>query len=1040
MAKRVLTQIFYLNFRPKVFFMNHFLRKSFLFVALTCFTHALLIAQTRTITGKVTSATDGQPMPGVNVTLKGATSGASTDAEGNYRVTIPNGKATLVFSFVGMLTQEVNINNRTIVNVELLESPTQLNEVVVTGYTTTQQKDVISSMTTIKSDRIKNLPVSGIDQALQGQAAGVRVSQSSGTPGGGVKVVIRGNTSINASNRPLMIVDGIPVYDGAVSQFGYGGQQDNAISSFNTADIESIQVLKDASAKAIYGSRGANGVVLITTKRGKANQKTNITVDVQRGTTDVVKKLDFLNSSEIVDLQREALANYNAKQTNFADIIDPDARGLIKGVTDGVNTDWVDEVLRKGLYQQYQLSTSGGNDRTRFYLSGSYRDEEGVQLNNRFQRYTGSFNLDHKASQQLSFGINLSLGSTKNRRVFSDNAVDGVYGSALRSLPYYAPYNEQGKLYTPNDPNYQGFPNQNPVAEALLPRQLTYGVKVLGGVNAEYAFLSNLRLRTKFSMDYNNSEEDTYNPATTFYGSLPQLGGQGVGTYAASSLAIFLNSTVLTYNTSIGENHHISALLGGELLRSQGRSTSVQGRIFPRDEFTYIASAGVVDAGSSFYAQNGLVSGFGEVKYDFKDKYLFSATARYDGSSRFGEDRKFGFFPSVSAGWRLKEEGFLKDVDFLEDLKLRASYGFTGNERIGNFQYLGTWGATTYNGSSGVGPSSLSNPKLQWERTREANIGLDVAFWKGRLSFTAEVYDNLTDALLFAEPLPATTGFGALQGNIGSISNRGIEFTLRSVNFDGGFRWTTDLNLSRNDNKVESLATDQPLYRGFSAAGVGATNVIKVGEPLGTFWGLKFLGVDAATGDALYDDFNGDGRISTDDAQVIGNAQPKLIGGFTNNFSWKGFDLSVFFQFSYGNKVMNYSNSALLNPGTDLRVNQTRAALRRWQKPGDITDIPRYEYNNTYNSYSSSRFVEDGSYLRLKNVAFGYTLPTKWTGKAKLGNVRIYATGTNLWTLTRYTGADPEVSTLDGSTTAQGIDFFTLPQVKTLVAGVTVNF
>jgi TonB-linked SusC/RagA family outer membrane protein len=1019
--------------------MDNLLRKFFLIFSLTCCSWALF-AQNRAVTGKVTTATDGQPMPGVNVTLKGASSGASTDADGSYRITIPNGKATLVFSFIGMLSQEVNVNNRTTINVELLESPTQLNEVVVTGYTTTQQKDVISSMTTIKSDRIKNLPVSGIDQALQGQAAGVRVSQSSGTPGGGVKVVIRGNTSINASNRPLMIVDGIPVYDGAVSQFGYGGQQDNAISSFNTSDVESIQVLKDASAKAIYGARGANGVVLITTKRGKANQKTNITMDVQRGTTEVVKRLDLLNSTEILGLQREALANYNAKQTNFADIIDPDARGLIPGVTDAVNTNWVDEVLRKGIYQQYQLSTSGGNDRTRFYLSGSYRDEEGVQLNNRFARYTGSFNLDHKASPKLSFGLNMSLGSTKNRRVFSDNAVDGVYGSSIRSLPYYSPFNEQGKLYTPNDPNYQGFPNGNPVAEALLPRQITYGTKVLGGINAEYAFLPNLRLRTKFSMDYNNSQEDTYNPTGTFYGSLPSIGGQGYGAYAASTLAIFLNSTVLTYNTAIGENHHISALLGGELLRSQGRSSSVQGRIFPRDEFTYIASAGVVDAGSSFYAQNGLVSGFGEVKYDYKDKYLFSATARYDGSSRFGQDRKFGFFPSVSAGWRLKEEGFLKDVNFLEDLKLRASYGFTGNERIGNFQFLGTWGATTYNGSSGVGPNSLSNPNLQWERTREANIGLDVAFWKGRLSFTAEVYDNVTDALLFAEPLPATTGFGALQGNIGSISNRGAEFTLRSVNFDGAFRWTTDLNLSRNDNKVVSLASDQPLFRGFTAAGVGATNVIKVGEPLGTFWGLKYLGVDVATGDALYDDFNGDGRITTDDAQVIGNAQPKLIGGLTNSFSWKGIDVSLFFQFSYGNKVMNYSNSFLLNPGTDLRVNQTRAALRRWQKPGDVTDIPRFEYNNGFNSYSSSRLVEDGSYLRLKNVAIGYTIPSKWTGKAKLGNVRLYATATNLWTLTRYIGADPEVSTLDGSTSAQGLDFFTLPQVKTLVAGVTVNF
>ena len=1020
--------------------MSASLRNYFLFIVFSCLFLGKIWAQTRAITGKITSTTDGQPLPGVNVTLKGATSGAVSDGEGNYRVSVPAGKATIVFSFVGMLSQEITVSSRTAINVELMESPNQLNEVVVTGYTTTQQKDVISAMTTVKGDKLKNLPAPSIDQALQGQAAGVRVAASSGTPGGGVRVVIRGNTSINASNRPLMIIDGIPVADGAASQFGYGGQQDNSLAAFNTNDVESIQVLKDASAKAIYGARGANGVVIITTKRGKNGQKTNISMDVQRGTTEIVRKLDLLQSSELLDLQREAIANYNLKQTNFADIIDPDARGLIKGVTDAVNTNWVDEVLRKGIYQQYQLSTSGGNDRTRFYLSGSYRDEEGVQLNNRFQRYTGAFNLDHKATPKLSFGLNMSVGSTKNRRVFSDNAVDGVYGSALRGLPFYAPYNEQGKLYTPNDPNYQGFPNGNPVGEALLPRQITYGIKVLGGVNAEYAFLPNLRLRTKFSIDYNGSQEDTYNPTGTFYGSLPSIGGQGYGAFAALSFATFLNSTVLTYNTSIRENHHISALLGGELLRSQSRTTNVQGRIFPRDEFTYINSAGVVDDGGSFFAQNGLVSGFAEAKYDFKNKYLFGATARYDGSSRFGKSRQFGFFPSASVGWRIKEEGFLKNVDFIEELKLRGSFGFTGNERIGNFQYLGTWGSTTYNGSSGVGPRSLSNPTLQWERTRETNIGLDVAFWSGRLSFTAEVYDNLTDALLFAEPLPATTGFGSLQGNIGSIANRGFEFTLRSVNFDGAFRWSTDFNVSRNDNKVVALASEQPLFRGFTASGVGATNVIKPGEPLGTFWGLKYLGVDVATGDALYEDFNGDGKINTDDAQVIGNAQPKLIGGFTNTFSWKGIDVSVFFQGSLGNKVLNYGNSFLLNPGTDLRVNQTRAALRRWQKPGDITDVPRFEYNNTFNSLSSSRLLEDGSYLRLKNVAVGYTLPAKWSSKVKLGNVRIYGTATNLWTLTRYTGADPEVSTLDGSTTAQGIDFFTLPQVKTMIVGINVNF
>jgi TonB-dependent starch-binding outer membrane protein SusC len=1000
-------------------------------------------AQGRTVTGKVTEALNSSPLPGVAVTIKGKSVGVSTDAEGTFIIAVDDNKTVLVFTYVGMNKQEVTVGGRSVINVTLEESVTDLNQVVVTGYNTTQQKDVISSVSTIKASQIKNLPVAGIDQALQGQAPGVRVAASSGTPGGGVKITIRGNTSINASNRPLMIVDGIPVYDGAVSQFGYGGQQDNAIAAFNTSDVESIQVLKDASAKAIYGSRAANGVVLITTKRGKANQKTTISFDTQRGLTDVLKKVDLLNSEELLALQLESITNFNNRQTDPARIIDPiKDYGLVKGVTDAVNTNWVNEVLRKGVYQQYQLSASGGNDRTRFYISGNMRDEQGVQLNNQFTRYTGTLNLDHKATNKLSFGVNMSLGSTKNKRVFSDNAVDGVYGSALRSLPYYSPYDEKGRIYTPDDANYQGFPNSNPVGEALFPRQVTYGSKLLTGISVEYAFLKNLKLRSKSGMDYNTSNEDTYNPATTFFGSLDAIGGQGYGANAASFVSIFLNSTVLTYNTTLANKHNISALAGSEILHARSRSNSVAGRIFPREEFSYITSAGVVDEGSSNIAQNGLVSGFAEIKYDFDNKYLLSATGRYDGSSRFGKNRKFGFFPSVSAGWRVSELPFLKKWDVLQDLKLRGSYGFTGNERIGNFQFLGTWESTTYSGTSGVGPVSLSNANLQWERTREANIGLDASFWNGRISFTAEVYDNATSNLLFRQPLPTTTGFGSVQGNIGKIGNRGFEFILRSINIDKSIRWTTDFNFSRNDNKVISLADGKSISTGFSGSGIERTNIIKESFPLGSFWGLKFLGVDAGTGDAIYEDANNDGRINTDDAQVIGNAQPKLIGGLNNNISWKGFDLSVFFQFSYGNKVLNYGNAFLSDPsgGNNLRVNQTRSSLRRWQKPGDITDVPRYDLGYAFNSYSSSRYLEDGSYLRLKNVALSYTLPPTWTNKIKMGSVRLYATATNLWTLSAYSGADPEVSTFDGSTSAQGIDFFTLPQIKTAVAGITVNF
>ena len=697
----------------------------------------------------------------------------------------------------------------------------------------------------------------------------------------------------------------------------------------------------------------------------------------------------------------------------------------------------------KGVYQQYQLSTQGGNDKTTFYLSGSYRDEQGVQLNSGFTRYTGQFRLDQKATSKLSFGINLTGSYAKNKRVKGDNFLDGVYSGAIKSLPFYAPYNEQGKLYGPADNNYAGFPNFNPVGQAVLPRFISYTAKFLGGVYAEYEIIPNLRFRSKASVDYNNVTEDNYEPSTTAIGGfLPSVGFNGYGVFGNTTLTTLLSTNTLNYSFRLAEKHQFNALLGFEILSRQQRSGNVTGRLFPSNDFTYITSAGIVDQGDSYLLNSGLISTFGEVRYNYEDKYLVSATARYDGSSRFGQSKQFGLFPSASAAWRISAEPFMQRFSFLSDLKLRGSFGYTGNERIGDFQFLGTWASATYSGATGVGPVALANPLLQWERTREANIGLDASFLSGRFSLIVDAYDNLTDKLLFAQPIPQTTGFATVQGNIGMVSNRGVELTISSVNVNvpNGVKWTTDLNLSHNENKVVSLVSDQPVFRGYTANGVGFTNVILPGQPLGTFWGLKFLGVDPATGNAIYDDKNGDGTITSADGQVIGNAQPKLIGGFTNRVSWKGIDLSILIQGSYGNSVLNLTNQTLLNSGANLESNQSRLALKRWQKEGDITNVPKYEYQNTYNNYLSSRYLEDGSFVRVKNVSLGYNLPKKWITRYGVGNVRVYASATNLYTLTRYSGPDPEVSTLDGSTTAQGIDFFTFPQVKTVFGGLTIGF
>lgn len=988
-----------------------------------------LFAQEKTISGIITSSEDGLPLTGVTVKLKNSAIGTISDVDGKYRIPVPPGDVELIFSFVGYQEQVIAAGNRTLINIIMNPSVKELSEVVVTGYTTQEKKTITGSITSVSAADFKDMPVSGMDQALQGRAAGVVVTQSSGTPGGGIMIRVRGNSSISGSNRPLFIVDGVPIADGGLSGRSFGGQQDNALATLNPNDIESIEILKDASAKAIYGSRAANGVILITTKRGKTDTKTNINLEVQRGMIDPVGRVELLNSQELLELQREALRNAGQN---------PDLAG-IPGVTDAINTDWIDVVSRTGILQQYQLSAQGGTNKTKFYLSGSYRDEEGVIFNNKFERWTGTFNLDHNATDKLRFGINASLARTLNKRIKGDNFLDGVYSGALRSLPWYEPYNEEGRLNAPGDIGYAAFPNFNPLAQAIEPRFDTYATKIIAGIYAEYELLPELVVRTKFNTDFNAVNEDQFEPSTTAIGGfLPNVGGQGYGVYSTSEFATLLNTTLITYNKVKG-NHQFGGLLGSEVLSSTGRSSNVQGILFPNDRLSYLTSSGLILDGSSFLIQNGLVSYFGEVNYNYKEKYLLKVNARYDGSSRFGRDRRFGFFPAVSLGWRITEEEFMKKFEFISEMKLRGSVGVTGNERIGNFLFLESWGAATaYNGVPAIAPATLANPLLQWEQTTEVNLGLDMGFFENRISFNAEVYYNQTNNLLLSETLPLTTGFGAVQGNLGQLTNKGAELTISTENLNKKLRWNTSFNISTNFNIVNRLATDEPQFAGYSTF-TNSTHIVTPGHPLGSFWGLKFLGVDPATGDAIYEDVNQDGVITASDGQIIGNAQPLFTGGLSNSFSFKNFDLTAFFQFSYGNSMINFANTGMLNSGESLDENQIATARNRWRQPGDIASVPRYEFGNTFNNRFSSRFVEDGSFLRLKNVALGYTLPRAMAARYKLQSVRIFASGTNLWTLTRYTGADPEVNTLDGSTLAQGIDFYTLPQVRTLMMGINIG-
>lgn len=988
-----------------------------------------LQVQAQTVSGRITSASEPSGLPGVSIVVKGTSKGTITDAEGKYTIEAVAGE-TLVFSFVGYTTQEIPFQGQTNLEVLMVEEPKELGEVVVMGYASVERKDITGAYASVKVDEVKKLSINSIDQALQGMVPGVQVTASSGTPGGGIKVNVRGNTSIGAVNVPLYIVDGIPVETGGLSGRGFGGQGDNALALLNPNDFESITVLKDASAKALYGSRASNGVVIITTKRGKLG-KPRISFDVQRGIIDPVHTLDLLNSTQLLELQREAVTNAGEN---------PDAYGLIPGVTDAVNTDWQDEVLRRAIMQSYQVSFSGGDDVMTYYISANLRDEEGIQLNNKFQRFGTTINLERKVSQKFSLGTNLTLSRGLNQRVKGDNFLDGVFSGALKSLPYDVPYDEDGYLVGPGSPLYAGFPNFNPVAQAVLPRFNTVSVKILGNINGTYRFNPHLTLKAKVALDYNDVKEDQYESSQTAIGGyLASVGGQGYGIFSANSSSRVNTYATIEYNKAITNQHEINFLAGTEILQESSLGGSVQGRLFPSDDFTYITSAGVVDAGSSLKpAPHSIVSYFAEGRYNYDDRILVTANFRADGSSNFGPNYKFGYFPALSVGWRLSQEKFFHS-SYVSDLKLRGSYGYTGNERIGAFEYLATWGSATYNGGSGVVPNNTDNPNIKWESTREINLGVDLALLNGRIQSTLDIYHNKTTDLLQGRPLPSTTGFTTITDNVGELENKGIELSVTSVNIDKDLKWQTTLNLSKNMNKVLFLADSTPIYTGYSGEGVDGTNIVKEGEPMGSFWGLNFLGVNPATGDAIYQDRNEDGVITPDDAMVIGNSQPDLIGGITNSFSYKGFSLSIFFQFSLGNKVLNFTKGGLENMGADLESNQVVDALRRWRKPGDITDVPRYDLGSTTNNLHSNRLLEDGSYLRLKNLNIGYNIPANIANRMMFEQVRVYVTATNLWTLTKYTGSDPEVSTLDGSTASQGIDFYTLPQVRTIAIGLTAT-
>ncbi|WP_057937436.1 SusC/RagA family TonB-linked outer membrane protein [Algoriphagus resistens] len=1011
------------------------------------------LAQNRTISGVIISGEDNLPLPGVNIRVKGTTTGTITDLDGKYSIEAASGE-TLVFSFVGFTTQEILIENQSTIDLTMGEDAKVLGEVVIVGYGTVEKRELTGSVGQINAEAIRDVPALGVDQALQGRIAGVQITQNSGTPGAGISMRIRGSSSISASNQPLFVIDGVPMTTGDPSQLGFGGQTTNALADLNPSDIESMEVLKDAAAAAIYGSRAANGVVLITTKRG-ADQKTQINLNVYGGTQQLWKKPDFLDRRGYLDLMNDAIGDFVAAdfEIDRADVSDTDLLDWFYGgipYEETVNTDWVDQVTRSAPIQNYELSVSGGNEKTKYYLSGNYFDQQGTVINSRYSRISTRFNLDHKVSDRFDISFNSGISRAIQNRIVSDNTLNGPFANSLAASPLWPVYEEDGSYTRPQ------FFYSNPVAEGTENDNDNQSIRIFTNVLGKYRILEGLNVNVRGGADILNFQERRYT-ANNYPGSSSAAEG-GSGSFGTFNPIKWVAEVFVDYTNTFNETHNLSIVAGHNREENLISSSFVRGIQFPGERFRYIGAAALVNEGTNNYVGWGLESYFGRVNYNYNEKYLMSASFRADASSRFGPNNRWGYFPSISAGWRINEENFMKDVDLFSDLKIRGSFGLTGNQEIGNFSWRGLVGSGNYLGAPTIVPVQLGNPDLKWENTSQTDIGIDLGIFNGRVTLIADYYYKKTTDLLFARPLPTQNGYLNYQSNIGSVENKGWEFTLSTVNVDkpNGLSWRTDLNLTFNKNKILELYNGEDVFYGFG----GNSIVLREGQPIGTFYGLISDGVFATqadvpesrqefgiqAGDINYRDVNNDGIITDDDYTITGNAQPKFFGGFTNTLTYKGFDLQLFMQFSYGNEIWNAAGSYQEGMFANYFDDNNKATVEgRWRSeanPGNGS-IPRASVDvsaNRNNQSNSSRFIEDGSYLRVKNLVLGYKLPQPLIERLNLRSVRLYAQAQNLFTFTDYSGFDPEVNFDGTSNTTIGVDFYTFPQPRTYTFGANIGF
>ncbi len=986
------------------------------------------LAQTATVRGTVRDSASHRPLEGAQISVEGTSTRTSARADGQYILAnVGAGAVTIQVRLIGYTsarrTVTVAAGQDVTVDFELRSAAINLEDIVVIGYGTQRRTEASTATSTVTASQIENTPVASADAALQGKAPGVEVVQNAGNPGNGISVRVRGSASITASSQPLYIVDGVPLISDPISQLDAGGQSITGVTGLSMNDIETIDVLKDAGAAAIYGSRGSNGVVMITTKRGQPGRSL-VSLNAYWGTQAASRRLPLMNSQQYLNFFNEAAANDGYGADYFG----------VAGVDDQVNTDWQAAVLRRASIGNTELAVSGGDERIRYRMSGSYFDQNGIVLGSAYQRLAGRANLDFDTSDRLAFSASLAVSGERDDRIENDGSSDGIITNAVGNQPLFPVKLSNGDFNSPAD----DLQYSNSVALATINTLQARTMRVLGNVEGRLSVRDNLQFTSRLGVDLLNLREGQFQS------------GRVLGTYAASaggvaksgyqSLNRYVFDNFLTFSPTMGQHQSLSLTAGSSIEENRGELNFIRGEGLSNDQFTDVANATVLVAGDGSRSESNLLSFFARANLGLSGKYLFGASLRTDGSSKFGKNDRWGVFPAVSAAWVLSEESFMASNRTFDDLKLRASYGRTGNQAISDFPSLGLFGSANYGDTPGLAPSNLANPDLRWETTKQFDIGVDAGLFGGRVNLTLDYYRKNTSDLLLDRPITCTSGFCSVFDNVGSVQNKGVELGLTSVILNSpavnGIRWSSTLNFAANRNKVTGLFDDQPF-----TGGERNINRVEVGQELGAFYTLQFMGVDPATGDAIYKDVDGDGSITAADRVIVGSPHPRFTGGWTNNLSMGRFDLNVFVQFSHGAQIFN-AMRLFSGAGGYYEDNQFTDQLNRWQNPGDVTNTPRASYDGTSSARTlSSRFIENGSYIRLQEVTLGYDLPSTMAGLLRLDHARLYVTGHNLATSTKYIGYSPDVnSNGSGSTFQLGTDFYAYPQARTFTFGINAGW